>query len=189
MFQKFTFVFLMVIYNNINVLNQIPITKCDLSTIERHCKLGATYCTFEENEYCTECLDTRRILASSYKDKYSCVLLDYTLCAHMIKCKICNENGHCLLCDEEGYISYDGVCIKMSEKYKCNIDNCISCSDSGQTCHRCKLGYAIKDDKCVENNRFCAKFDTNNNQYCTLCHLGYIMNYNYNGCRKYDRFN
>ena len=105
---------------------QIALSKCDLSTIEKHCKLGATYCTYEENEYCTECLDNRRILASSYKDKYSCVLLDYTLCAHMQECKICNENGDCLLCDAENKISYDGTCVLVDDKNKCNKDNCIS---------------------------------------------------------------
>lgn len=159
-------------------------TICDLSKIEDNCELGATYCALGEFPYCATCLKNK-ILAASYRDVYNCVRIDYTLCSYIPQCLLCDEEGSCNYCETKEYISYNGSCVKKDDK-QCNDENCVSCIEDGKTCIYCSLEYALNlNHLCVRNNNnYCAKYDSNND--CSICHFGYLMNYDYKGCRKYS---
>ena len=104
-----------------------------------------------------------------------------------------NEGGSCNYC-AIGFTSYNGNCFEKEDK-KCDDENCVSCIEDGKICIYCSLEYALSSDhKCVSNkntiNNNCAKYDSNkdsnNDNICSICHFGYLMNYDYKGCRKYN---
>ncbi len=173
-----------------NLEINVPIGRCNIANIEKNCELGATYCLFEDVEFCSKCL-SGTILASPFKNNYRCVNINMTLCANDSKCNECNQHGQCVLCTDPNsnlITSYEGSCVDTTTTtISCKDANCVSCLDSGKTCIYCKNNFVLnKDGICVESNNGCAKLDSTGN-YCSRCHLGYLMNYNYIGCRPYQK--
>lgn len=160
---------------------------CDISKIENKCKLGATYCTGDNIEFCTSCED-KNILASPYKNVYKCINIDFTLCSNSKDCLICKENGKCLFCNNEKY-SYNGECVNDN---KCSIQNCSSCEvkNGKEKCNFCSNGYYLCElsNKCIVSNitySNCAVL--NEKGKCSFCNFGYLLNVDQMSCREYNK--
>lgn len=172
------------IINSSNINYDRIIGKCNLANIEKNCELGATYCLFEDMEYCSLC-KSGKMLVSPFKNVYRCVPKELTLCSNDETCQQCDENGNCVFCgNNDSKVSYEGRCVDSS-KNSCEKSNCISCVNSGADCLRCKTGYLLSNSGiCVENKVGCA-LKNSSEDFCSICHQRWIMNFDFKGCREY----
>lgn len=159
--------------------------QCNIALIEKNCNRGYAFCRYDDRETCSNC-KVGTILAQTYKNTYKCVKKELTLCKDE-DCINCDEKGDCLKCKDPANISYEGKCVKKTNEIKCNVDNCISCKFSGNKCLFCAENYSLDENiRCIENKDGCSisSKDEMNKILCFDCHINYVMNYDFRGCRK-----
>ena len=162
------------------------------------CEVGPS----ENNNNCIKCPNTGMIYYDLGNCRENCINGNYLdensvkkcKCSNNISCKICNENGKCLSCNNElGYYQIEDDlnennedshfinCVKDPEGYylsnglykKCHA-KCKSCSDAGENkCTECKLQYEFRNDfsndkTCYEKCPYNYYYDSNNDNICTL---------------------